>query len=75
MGGGGQQAIKGVTAPLTKISMFCALSQNYPHLLEKTIYASCSKLSKELKNSITIYMISVVQEVLALLIQTTFWLF
>ena len=34
--------------------MFCALSQNYLHLFEKKIYASYSKLSKELKNSIKI---------------------
>ena len=33
--------------------MFCALSQNCQHHLEK-IYASYSKLSKELKNGIEI---------------------
>ena len=58
------------TAPPTpkrsKISMFCALSQNYQHLFEKIMYASYSKLSKELKNSIKIM---VGQAVLELLIQ------
>ena len=37
----------------TKISMFCALSQKYQHACEKWyVHASCSKLSKELKNII-----------------------
>ena len=61
--------IKGVLHLLppksSKISMFCALSQNYQHLFEKK-YASYSKLSKELKNSIKI---KVGQAVLELLIQ------
>ena len=35
--------------------MFCALSQNYRHLFWKMIYASYSKLSKEFKNSLKIY--------------------
>ena len=34
--------------------MFCALSQNYQHLLGKMIQISYSKLSKELKNGIEI---------------------
>ena len=38
--------------PWPKINMFCGLSQNRQHL--KMIYASYSKLSKELKNSIEI---------------------
>ena len=62
--------IKGVQHLLppkkSKISMFCALSQNYQHLFEKIIYTSHSKLSKELKNSIKI---KVGQEVPELLIQ------
>ena len=28
------ETIKGGAPPLTKISMFCAVSQNYPHLFE-----------------------------------------
>ena len=64
--------IYGGTAPHTpkscKISMFCALSQNYQHLFlkKKYKYASYSKLSKELKNSIKI---KVGQTVLELLLQ------
>ena len=47
--------------------MFCALSQNYQHLLKNIyIYASYIKLSKELKNSIKI---KVDVAVLELLIQ------
>ena len=38
----------------SKISMLCALSQNCQHLFWKIIYASDSKLSKELKNGIEI---------------------
>ena len=53
-------------------SMFCPVSQNYQHLFWKIIYASYSKLSKELKNSIKI---KVDQAVLELLTQTTFLLF
>ena len=41
------------TAPLTKNSMFCALSQNYQHLVMKN-NMSYRKLSKELKNGIKI---------------------
>ena len=41
--------------------MFCALSQNYQHLSEKMIYASYSKLSKELNNNIKIKVGKVVQ--------------
>ena len=59
------------TAPPTlkssKTSMFCALSQNYQHLLEKIIYAFYSNLTKELKSSIKIM---VGQAVLELLIQS-----
>ena len=39
---------------LPKISMFCALSQNYQHRIREMIYASYSKLSKELKYGIEI---------------------
>ena len=46
--------------------MFCALSQSYRNLSEKMIYASYSKLSKELKNNIKI---KVGQTVLEVLIQ------
>ena len=45
------------TASLTKNKHVCALSQNYHRLKEKKkkkIYASYSKLSKELKNGIDI---------------------
>ena len=42
---------KGELHLLPKISMFCALSQNNQHLLEKTAY---SNLFKELKNGIEI---------------------
>ena len=52
--------------------MFCALSQNYQHPLEKKIYASYSKLSKELKNSIEIL---VGQAVFKLWIKTVKMLF
>ena len=45
--------LKGVLHPLLKISMFCALSQNYQHLCEK-YYVFYNKLSKELKNGIEI---------------------
>ena len=48
----------------SKISMFCALSQNYQHLFEKKIYASYSKLSKEIKNSIKIKVGQAVLELL-----------
>ena len=34
--------------------MFCALSQNYQHRLEKMIYAFYNKLPKKLKNGIEI---------------------
>ena len=39
-----------------KVSMFCALPQNYQHLFEKkkVMYVSYSKFPKELKNSIKI---------------------
>ena len=47
--------LKGVLHLLPKISMFCALSQNNQHLLEKQHNASHSKLSKELKNGIEIW--------------------
>ena len=47
-----------------KISMFCALPQNYQHLFEKIIYASNSKFSNELKNSIKIKVGQVVFELL-----------
>ena len=46
--------IKGILHLLPKISMFCALSQNYQLLFEKRIHASYSKLFKELKNDIEI---------------------
>ena len=65
--------LRGYCTSYPKISMFCAVSQNYQHLFEKIgLYASYSKLSKELKNTIKI---KVGQVVLGLLIQTTFWLF
>ena len=63
---------KGYCTSLTKISMFCTLSQNYQHLFGKMIYTSYCKLSKKLKNSIKI---QIGQLVLDLLIQTPFWLF
>ena len=45
--------IRGTT--LLIITMFCALSENYQHFyLKKIFYASYSKLSKKLKNSIEI---------------------
>ena len=53
-------SLRGYYTFYPKISKFCALSQNYQHLLKlstpfwKIIYASYSKLSKELKNSIKI---------------------
>ena len=34
--------------------MFCVISQNYQHFFEKIMYASYSKLSKELKYGIGI---------------------
>ena len=37
-----------------KISMFCVLSQNYQHFFFNIMYASYSKLFKELKNGIEI---------------------
>ena len=37
---------------LSKITMFCALSQNNQHLFKKMINAPYRKLSKELKNGI-----------------------
>ena len=46
--------LKGVLYILPKISMFCALSQNYQHLEKKIIYASYSKLSKKLQKGIEI---------------------
>ena len=56
------------TSKSSKISMFFALPQSYQHLFEKKIiYASYSKLSKELKNSIKI---KVRQAGFELLIQT-----
>ena len=62
--------IKGVLHLLPKISMFCALSQNYQHLFEiKKKYASYSELYKEVKNSIKS---NVGQVVLELLIQQHF---
>ena len=42
--------LKRVLHILPKSSMFCALSQNNEHLLEKITYESYSKLCKELKN-------------------------
>ena len=45
-------SLRGNCTPNQKISMFCALSQNNQHLLEKWhiyMYTSYSKLSKELK--------------------------
>ena len=44
--------LKGGTAPQTKISMFCALSQNYQHLLKNII--SIPKQAKKLKTDIQI---------------------
>ena len=40
--------------PLSRISMFCALSQNINTFLKIKTQASYNKLSKELKNSIKI---------------------
>ena len=40
--------IKEVLYLYLKISIFCVLSKNYQHFFEKMIYASYSKLSKEL---------------------------
>ena len=48
-------SLRGYCTSYPKISMFCALSQNYQHLFElKIMYASYIKLPKELKNSIKI---------------------
>ena len=54
------------------IRMFCARTSKLSTSFQKIIYASHSKFSKELKNSIKI---KVGQAVLKLLIPTTFWLF
>ena len=40
--------------PKLRRSMFCALSQNYQHLVEKYYMYLYGKLSKKLKNSIKI---------------------
>ena len=45
---------QGLLHPLLKISMFCVLSQSYQHFFWN-LYASYSKLSKELKNGIEIF--------------------
>ena len=45
---------RGYCTSYPKISMFCALSQNYQYLFLKNNVSSHSKLSKELKNSIKI---------------------
>ena len=42
--------LQGGTTSLTKHCMFCALSQKC-QLFAKIVYASCSKLSKELKKA------------------------
>ena len=56
-----------------KINMFCALYQNFQHLLKtNNLYVSYSKLSKELKDSIRI---EVGQAVHELLIKAKFELF
>ena len=39
----------GGTAPLTKNTMFCTLSQNYQHLFDK--WYTCGKYNKEMKNA------------------------
>ena len=49
-----KRMIKGVLHLLPKISMFCALSQNYQQLFEKIKYASYKQMFKELKNGIEI---------------------
>ena len=55
--------------PKPRLSIFCALSQNYQHFLKKKKYASYSILSKKLKNGIKFYLAT------GFLIKTTFCVF
>ena len=49
-----RQFLKGKLHPKPKLSMFCALFQNYQHFFWKIIWSSWSKFSGKLKNGIKI---------------------
>ena len=51
---GNRIGLRGNCTPDQKMSIFCAVSQNYQYFFWKMICVSYSKLSKELKNSIDI---------------------